>query len=66
MKRTISPKQEKAIDLILSGMADGETAEQVGVSRQCINRWRNQEADFMQALRLRRVMIREKHMHPPK
>ena len=62
MKRTISPKQEKAIDLILSGMADGETAERVGVSRQCINRWRNQEADFMQALRLRRVMIREKHM----
>ena len=62
MKRTISPKQEIAIDLILGGMADGKIAERVGVSRQCINRWRNQEADFMQALRLRRVLIREKHM----
>ncbi|MDO9546658.1 MAG: hypothetical protein Q7J07_07915 [Pelolinea sp.] len=62
MKRTISPKQEKAIDLILSGMADGETAEQVGAARQTISRWRNQDADFIMALQLRRAQIRDKHM----
>ncbi|MDO9545337.1 MAG: hypothetical protein Q7J07_01125 [Pelolinea sp.] len=62
MKSIINPKQEKAIDLILSGIADGEIAERVGAARQTINRWRNQDADFIMALQLRRAQIRDKHM----
>ncbi|MDO9547055.1 MAG: hypothetical protein Q7J07_09960 [Pelolinea sp.] len=62
MKRTINPKQEKAIDLILSGMADGEIGEQVGAARQTISRWRNQDTDFIMALQQRRAQVRDKHM----
>ncbi|MDO9547160.1 MAG: hypothetical protein Q7J07_10490 [Pelolinea sp.] len=62
MKSSINPKQEKVIDLILSGMADGEIAERVGAARQTISRWRNQDADFIMELQQRRAQVRDKHM----
>ena len=62
MRNKINPKQENAIDLVLSGMADGEIAERVGAARQTISRWRNQDMDFILALQTRRAQMRDKHM----
>ena len=58
----LSNKQEMALELVMSGMKDGEIAKRVGVTRQWVNKWRNQDADFMYALQMRRQLMREKHM----
>jgi len=58
----LSDKQEMALELAMSGMKDGEIAKRVGVSRQWVNKWRNQDTDFMYALQMRRQLMREKHM----
>ena len=58
----LSDKQEMALELVMSGMTDGEVAKRVGVSRQWVNRWRNRDGDFMEALEMRRQMLREQHM----
>jgi len=55
-------KKEKAIELAMIGLTDGEIATQVGVSRQVINRWRNHDAGFMNALTMRRTALRELHI----
>ena len=58
----LSIKQEQAIELMMGGMTDGEIAEEVGVGRQTVSKWRNQDADFRAALALRRELVRERHM----
>ena len=58
----LSDKQEMALELVITGMTDREIAKRVGVSRQWVNTWRNQDAEFMYALQLRRHILREKHM----
>ena len=58
----LSDKKERALELVMSGMTDGEIAKQVGVSRQWVNTWRNQDAEFMYELEVRRQALREKHM----
>ena len=60
-KDKLNNKQECAIELILRGMNDGEVAEQIGISRQCVNRWRNQDVIFIQALQERRRVLRAAH-----
>jgi len=55
-------KKEKAIELAMTGLTDGEIATQVGVSRQIINTWRNHDAGFMNALTMRRTALRELHI----
>lgn len=57
----LNDKQELAIDLVLVGKSDGEIAKQVGVSRQTINTWRNQDEDFRVELAKRRRALRERH-----
>ncbi|HEY59700.1 MAG TPA: helix-turn-helix domain-containing protein [Anaerolineae bacterium] len=61
-KSELSDKQEMALELVITGMTDREIAKRVGVSRQWVNTWRNQDAEFMYALQLRRQILREKHM----
>ena len=58
----ISDKKEAALELVMSGLTDGEVAKRVGVGRQCVNQWRNQDAVFMYELEVRRQALREKHM----
>jgi len=58
----LSDKKERALELVISGMTDGEIAKRVGVSRQWVNTWRNQDAEFIYALEIRRQALREKHM----
>ena len=46
----LNNKQQKAIDLVLKGKTDAEVAIAVGVGRDTVNRWRNHNADFIEAL----------------
>ena len=57
----LSSKQAAAIELILSGMKDGEVAERVGVNRKTINRWRTFNEDFRAALITQRKIQHEQH-----
>ena len=61
-KTDLNDKQERALELVISGMTDGEIAKRIGVSRQWVNKWRNQNAEFMYALQMRRQLTREKQM----
>lgn len=49
-----SIKQRNAIELLVAGRTDAETAEAVGVTRQTVNGWRNHDAEFLAALNARR------------
>ncbi len=51
----LSVEQENAIDLLVAGTSDRETAEAVGVSRQTVCNWRNHHPAFIAALNARRL-----------
>ena len=57
----LSPEQEQAIALILTGQTDQAIAEAVGVTRQTVNTWRNHRPEFMAVLNQRRAAIWEGH-----
>ena len=50
----LTPKQQAAIDLLLSGKNDRETAEAVGAHRTTISRWRLHDLAFVDELNRRR------------
>ena len=62
MSEKLNKKQELAIELALEDMTDNQIAECVGVSRQRINIWQNQDIEFMQTLQERRRVLRAAHM----
>jgi predicted XRE-type DNA-binding protein len=62
MSENLNKKQELAIELALEDMTDNQIAECVGVSRQRINIWQNQDIEFMQTLQERRRVLRAAHM----
>jgi len=53
----ITIKQLNAIDLLVQGLSDREVAEKVGVARETVTRWRNENAEFRVALNQRRKEI---------
>lgn len=53
-RRQLSVKQERAIDLLAVGKTVTEVADEVGVTRQTVSEWRNQEPQFVAALNQRR------------
>jgi len=55
--RQINAKQNNAITLILQGSADIEVARAIGVSRQTVNDWRNNNTVFIAELNRRREEI---------
>ena len=57
----LNSKQIKAIHLLATGMSDNEVAEQVGVSRQTVNKWKNQDDKFIYELGKQRANIWEQH-----
>ena len=57
----LSPEQEQAIALILTGQTDQAIADAVGVTRQTVNGWRNHHANFMAVLNQQRATIWEAH-----
>ncbi|MDP9470318.1 MAG: hypothetical protein M3Q71_06565 [Chloroflexota bacterium] len=54
-RQVLSVEQENAIDLLVSGTSDRETAAAVGVSRQTVCGWRNHHPAFIAALNARRL-----------
>lgn len=55
--RQITVKQDNAIGLILQGLGDSEVAEKIGVSRQTVNGWKNNDAYFIAELNRRKQEI---------
>lgn len=49
-KKKLSPRQLKALDLIMSGKTTQEVAEEVGVTRQTISHWKNHDPEFKERL----------------
>ena len=54
----LTPQQEQAIALALSGKKDGEIALAIGTSRQTVNTWRNHDSYFQAALEAQRAALR--------
>lgn len=54
---SLSVKQRNAIDLILLGKSDEEVAEEICVRRETVNRWKNQDSDFVYELRKNRKQV---------
>lgn len=57
----LSPAQEVALAELLAGANDVQAAEAAGVHRQCVNKWRHHDADFVAALNRRRAAMWEEH-----
>jgi hypothetical protein len=57
----LSPAQEVALAELLAGANDVQAAEAAGVHRQCVNKWRHHDADFVAALNRRRADLWEGH-----
>lgn len=58
---TLSIVQENAIDLLIHGKTDGDTALAVGVTRQTVNEWRNHNPVFIAEMNARRKEIYGAH-----
>ena len=54
-------KQERAISLMMMGKCDTEIGKEVGVSRESVWSWRNENSDFMEAARKRRENLVARH-----
>ncbi len=55
----LTPRQLKAIGLLIEGKNDRETAEIVGVSRATVNIWRNQDNYFIAEYNTRINQLRD-------
>jgi len=47
---TITPRQQQALQALLTGATDAEAAEAANVTRETVNRWRHRDANFIAAL----------------
>jgi len=54
---TVSIEQHNAIDLLILGHTDHAVAEQIGVARETICRWRNENPYFMAELNRQRKAV---------
>ena len=55
--RQLSIQQQNAIDLLIQGKSDRETAEAIGVSRQTVTNWRNNNPVFIAELNKQRKAV---------
>ena len=55
----MNEKEEMALALILQGRKDAEVAEELGVSRMTIWRWKKDNLQFIQALEEKRAHLRQ-------
>ena len=53
----LSVEQLNAIDVLVQGRTDQETAETVGVARETVTRWRNDNPHFTAELNRQRRLI---------
>lgn len=55
--RKLNEKQEMAIPLVLAGLTDEDVAKEVGVTRQTVNKWKNQDFEFIDYLNYHRALL---------
>jgi Helix-turn-helix of insertion element transposase len=55
--KELSPRQRKAIELLLRGLSDAQTAAEVGVDRGTVYRWRTDDAEFIEVLETQRRIL---------
>src|SRR5262245_38350860 len=55
--KPLTPEQEHAVDLLLTGLCDREVAESLGVSRWTVQQWRTGHPVFMATLQQRRAEL---------
>ena len=53
----LSIEQRNAIDLLIQGQTDEQVAEAVGVTRQTVCQWRNNNSEFIAELNTRRKEV---------
>ena len=53
----ISIQQKNAIDLLVQGKTDQEAAEEIGVTRETVCRWRNKDPEFVARLNSKRKQV---------
>ena len=58
-KAEIESKQSLALPLIVGGKSDQEVADEVGVSRQTVYNWRNQDLRFQEELKETKESLRQ-------
>jgi hypothetical protein len=56
---SLNGKQIRAVHLLASGLTDHEVAEQVGVSMQTVNGWKNHNHEFILELDVQRAILWE-------
>ena len=59
LRQELSPAQEQALGLVLSGRCDREVAEAVGVARGTVWRWRHQDPAFVAEMNRERQALAE-------
>jgi len=47
---SITPRQQQALQALLTGATDTEAADTANVTRETVNRWRHRDADFIASL----------------
>ena len=57
---TVSPKQDRALAVLLAGGSDIDAGKAARVSRETVNRWRHADADFIAELNQRRKQAWER------
>ena len=60
--RKLSEKQAIAIPLVLAGLKDEDVAKEVGVTRQTVNKWKNQDLEFIDYLNYSRALLQNAYM----
>src|SRR6185295_14989254 len=53
----LSPRQHKAIELLLRGVTDAQTAAEIGVDRTTVYRWRTDDPEFVEVLETQRRIL---------
>lgn len=51
----VSPNQQQAIEVLLTGGSDSDAAKAASVTRETVCRWRHSDADFIAALNRERL-----------
>jgi len=62
LDNNLSVKQEQAISLMMVGKNDTEIGKALGVSRESVWRWRNENPDFIEATRSRQELLAARQM----
>ena len=62
LDNNLSVKQEQAISLMMVGKNDTEIGKALGVSRESVWRWRNENLDFIEAARKRQELLAARQM----